>query len=353
MAIGPAPRVESWTHTSPMDSEVLDAKGDQFALAHLVRGLKVARVEAALQLRVPRGLVLEALELVEVEGREEWVVADVLGPSRAAPDAVLHPPLQQLGDHVLELRAHLVHADVEPELVRGVEDVLAHLEGRHLVVHGPIGLDVEGGASDGHLVEEDAKGPIVHLEIVPLHGEHLGRQICVGAAHRVGARGGALGEAKVDDFAVAVCRDYHILRLEVAVHVSVRVHGLEAGEDARAVEAHRILAQHLVLLAQQEGEELATKARLHHQQEVRASLEGAVQTDDKGVVRVLHHVALHVDGVVLLVLAEARELDDLCREGLARGLVHHEVDGAVGALADLALKGEIAQVDHIAVMSWV
>jgi hypothetical protein len=106
----------------------------------------------------------------------------------------------------------------------------------------------------------------------------------------------------------------------------------------------------LVLLPEQEGEELAAEPRLHHEEQVRLRAERRVERDDERVVRVLHHVALDVDRVVLLVLAQPRQLDDLGREGLARRLVHDEVDGAVRALPNLALKRDVGQHEGVAVL---
>ena len=277
--------------------------------------MKVRVVELILDGRLERRRDRAVLELVPLNRREEGVRLHLVAPRLEAAQPLggvdAHEPVDgvaRVGRHVLGPRdVALEDLAVELDRVVGRKRRLAReaLEG------------------------EDADGPPVDAETVPLDEDHLGREVLGRAAERPRAVGEHLGEAKVDELEVAVGVEQQILRLEVAVDDVERVqvrddrrHLRDVEDDLRLVE-RRLPPEHRVELA-----------ALHQ-------LEQHVQLALVVVRRVQpHHERVVARGEDLLLGDDVRLLlghDDLVlahhleRVRLARRLVQAQPDAAIRA----------------------
>ena len=121
---------------------------------------EVGRVGRVLELWHPRRRVLALQEATGVEFPADGMAIDVLFAARERPQPPRRIGLQQLGDEICSLGAHL-----------WCHGVPARLD---LSEDGPLVTRRKGRAAVQHLVCEDPQGPPVDGTRVPLAAEDLG-----------------------------------------------------------------------------------------------------------------------------------------------------------------------------------
>ena len=173
-------------------------------------------------------------------------------------------------------------------------------------------LGRERRASGDHLVEDDAErvhvGAAVDLEALRLLRGEVRRGADDGTRRgEPGAGvGGVRGDAEVGDLHLALRREQHVPRLDVAVHDAVAVREVESGGDLGA-DPRRVHRREPALGPEEVAERLALDVL--HDDEVRAVvLAVVVDADDVGVVE--HRRVLRLTAEPLDEARIARELGE-------------------------------------------
>ena len=196
-------------------------------------------------------------------------------------------------------------------------------------------LAEEGVVPEEHDEHDEADAPhvdrlVVRLLVAAVAADELGREVVVGAAHRVHLlprlRDEA-AEAEVGDQHVRLARlvgEQDVLGLEVAVDDAALVHVLEPEEDRLDVVLHLLLVVHVALLGDP-VHQLAARRELAHEDQRGRALVRVLELHDVLVAQRAQHAELaHHRVVVLLVLLELL-VEDLRREEAARLAVAHEL----------------------------
>ena len=147
----------------------------------------------------------------------------------------------------------------------------------------------EGRRAAEEFCDEAADAPPVDRLARDRTEQHLGRHVLGRAAEavRLGRRGHVavaaghlLGRAKVGELDVAVERDEHILRLQIAVHDVERVHVLEGEDDLACIAQCVVRVEGAAAL--KDGEDVAATDALHtKEEEGRVDVRELVRDDER------------------------------------------------------------------------
>mmetsp|Transcript_24598 Transcript_24598/g.46631 ORF Transcript_24598/g.46631 Transcript_24598/m.46631 type:complete len:649 (-) Transcript_24598:1613-3559(-) len=247
----------------------------------VVRALHKLEVFLAFQFRLERRLHLHVLQRGPAEAVEPGVRLDV---ARAALE-VAQPPGrvggEQLGDDGAARGGEVAGDGVlavhnRPKLVELVRLIL------------------EGRVPARHFVQQDAYAPPVHRRRVPGHGDDLRSHVRRRAARcvRLLALDNLFGKSEIRQLDVPARGDEEVLRLEVAMHVSQRVHELQRLDNASHVEARVILRDAPVGLLQDVPPQVPAHHRLYQHEDVVLVLVRRVQPDGPRAAALNHALPL-------------------------------------------------------------
>ena len=286
--------------------------------------VEVAHVLVVLELGHVGRLERAVAQLLPAEALEPLVLLYVLDAAALVADAVDRVLLAEALD---ERRGCLGYA---ARKVDGLDALQNDVVGGHGIVAD------EGRIAGEQLEYENAQAPAVGGDVVALVEYDLGRDILGRAAERprLVAEADLLGEAEVDELAVAARVQQQILGLQVAVDGALGVQVGERLHHARRVEFRLVLVELAALL--EHAPQLAAQTHLEHQVQVLLVLERLVEAAYEVRARLEHDVALVEHVVLLLGLHDVLLFEHLERIGAMMALVAHQLDATEATRAKRA-----------------
>mmetsp|Transcript_105990 Transcript_105990/g.199617 ORF Transcript_105990/g.199617 Transcript_105990/m.199617 type:complete len:265 (+) Transcript_105990:208-1002(+) len=191
---------------SPIDERILCSSHRRWKFIRVWNVLKVGNVLLVLHRRFVWSRDLQLLELAPIEGREPFVLKDVIRAILQVAIALAEVRCQELFHQCLRV------------LVKVLWEV--DLSCQDLLVDAHRILITEWRLANDHLIDKDTQGPPINWLSVTLVQQNLGSNVLRRAAKRVGpcARLNDLRKPEVCELGVAILAHENVLRLQVTMN---------------------------------------------------------------------------------------------------------------------------------------